>query len=544
MTVRIRFVAYLIVLLGVTQGDLVGAQNIAQLQSGVVKITAKPPSGTANIGTGFIVRLETNVAYIVTAAHVVAGDAQPKVEFFTKRNMPVTAEVLGLEGDDEVRGLALLVVRGAENLPTGVTALALAGAARLSGGEDILVIGFPRNAGPWALIKGNISSRQGRDIYFSPSVDSGHSGGPVFQGGKVVAVVGAGSQSVGRGITVRSAQDYIEGFGITAQEGTGTASAGVEPSPPPTTTAKLEPRQMGPDREIISKDGAPMVLIQAGSFMMGNTKDEVDRAIRECVKELEKDEKTCEGWYNPELPRHKVQVDAFYLDKHEVTNRLFQQFVQKTGYRTTAEQEGSAQAFLEGKGWQEVKGANWRQPEGGQTVFVSNREEHPVVSVSWEDGDAYCRWAKKRLPTEAEFEYAMRAGTTTRYWWGNGSPGSRRVENIADEAAKNLLKAIMIGYDDGSVRTAPVGSYEANLWGLHDMSGNVAEWTADWYADDYYAKSSERNPKGPSSGQYRVLRGGSWIHVPFLVRSALRLRDTPTRRDVFLGFRCAQDVLN
>ena len=127
--------------------QVIGAQDMARLQSGVVKITAKPPEGFPNVGTGFIVRLETNAAYIVTAAHVVAGDAHPKVEFFTKRNMPVMAEVLGLEGDDEVRGLALVVVRGTENLPKGITSLPLA-TASLSGGEDILVIGFPRNAGP------------------------------------------------------------------------------------------------------------------------------------------------------------------------------------------------------------------------------------------------------------------------------------------------------------------------------------------------------------------------------------------------------------
>jgi S1-C subfamily serine protease len=193
------------------------AQDIARLQTGVVKITAKPPSGTANVGTGFIVRMDKDAAYIVTAAHVVAGgDTHPKVEFFTKRNLPVTAEVLGLEGGDEVRGLALLVVRGAENLPNGLAALSLAGTTRFTGGEDILVIGFPRGAGPWALIKGNISSRQGRDVFFSPTVDSGHSGGPIFQDGKVVGVVGAGHQSVGRGVTARSVQDYIEGFGITA----------------------------------------------------------------------------------------------------------------------------------------------------------------------------------------------------------------------------------------------------------------------------------------------------------------------------------------
>ncbi|MEO8341799.1 MAG: SUMF1/EgtB/PvdO family nonheme iron enzyme [Nitrospirota bacterium] len=517
------------------------AQDIARLQSGVVKITAKPPEGTTNVGTGFIVRVDKEAAYIITAAHVVAGDTQPQVEFFTKRNMPVKAEVLGLEGDDEVRGLALVVVRGTENLPKGITALSLAAATRLSGGEDILVIGFPGNAGPWALIKGNISSRQGRDIYFSPSVDSGHSGGPVLHSGNVVAMVGAGSQTVGRGVTARSVQDYIEGFGIMSQENTTSTSIATESSPSPVATAKPEPRPMTQDREVTGKDGAPMVLIPAGSFKMGSTKDEVDQAIRGCVKELEKNEQTCKDWYTPELPQHNVQIDAFYFDKYEVTNRLFQQFVQQTGHRTTAEREGSAKAFVEGKGWEEVKGASWQKPEAGATVFNSDRAEHPVVSVSWEDAQAYCRWAGKRLPTEAGFEYAARAGTTTKYWWGHGNPGARRVENLADESAKKILKGIMTGYDDGTERTAPVGSYEANLWGLHDISGNVAEWTADWYDGSYYGKSPPRNPKGPSSGEYRVFRGGSWDLEPFPVRSALRLRDSPSNRGGPIGFRCAQD---
>jgi sulfatase modifying factor 1 len=285
-----------------------------------------------------------------------------------------------------------------------------------------------------------------------------------------------------------------------------------------------------------------MVLVQSGSFQMGSTEDEVERAIQACVKELEKDQQTCDGWYKPETPRHKVQMTAFYLDKYEVTNRLFQQFVQQTGHQSTAEQEGSARAFVEGKGWEDVKGASWQKPEAGATVFASNRGEHPVVSVSWVDARAYCRWAEKRLPTEAEFEYAMRAGTTTTYWWGRGSPGSRRVENIADETAKHLLKVVMTGYNDGTERTAPIGSYEANPWGLHDLSGNVAEWTADWYSDAYYDKSPPRNPKGPTSGEYRVLRGGSWTYGPGDVRSADRTWLVPSYRNDSIGSRCAQDV--
>lgn len=295
---------------------------------------------------------------------------------------------------------------------------------------------------------------------------------------------------------------------------------------------------------ITGKDGVPMVLIQAGSVLMGSTKDEVDLAIQACVKDYKKDQQTCEGWYKLELPQHKVRIDAFYMDKHEVTNRLFQQFVQQTGYRTTAEQKGSAWAFVESKGWEDVKGTSWRKPEAGATIFESNRAEHPVVVVSWDDAEAYCRWAGQRLPTEAEFEYALRAGTTTKYWWGPGNPESRRVENIADESAKHLLNVIMSGYTDGAVRTAPVGSYEANPWGLHDMSGNVAEWTADWYGDTYYAKSPERNPTGPSSGEKRVVRGGSWTDEPVGVRSAFRNRYLPTQRTDDIGFRCAQDIPN
>lgn len=247
-----------------------------------------------------------------------------------------------------------------------------------------------------------------------------------------------------------------------------------------------------------------------------------------------------------EKPVHRVALDAFYLDKYEVTNKLFQKFARETGYETTAEKEGKAWAYVQDDKWTEVSGANWRKPEGGETVFVSNRDEHPVVSVSWYDAEAYCRWAGKRLPTEAEFEYANRGGTQTTYWWGDGNPGSRRVANIADRTTKQRFPGrpwpIMEGYDDGYARTAPVGSFEPNPFGLYDTTGNVWEWTADWYGKDYYERSPQRNPTGPSSSESRVLRGGSWFSVPSFVRSAYRSWVRPSSRYADHGFRCAQDA--
>jgi len=269
---------------------------------------------------------------------------------------------------------------------------------------------------------------------------------------------------------------------------------------------------------VSGRDGAPMLLIPAGEFQMGSTEDAAN-----------------------EKRVHRVSLDAFYLDTYEVTNKRFQTFVQDTAYVTTAEKEGKAWAYVQDDRWTEVNGANWRKPEGGETVFVSNRDEHPVVAVSWYDADAYCRWAGKRLPTEAEFEYATRAGTQTTYWWGDGNPGSRRVANIADMTNKQRFPGrpwpIMEGHDDGYARTAPVGSFEPNPWGLHDMIGNVSEWTADWYGKEYYERSPTHNPTGPSDGESRVLRGGSWNSEPRNMRSASL---GPTWRNGNIGFRCAK----
>ncbi len=286
----------------------------------------------------------------------------------------------------------------------------------------------------------------------------------------------------------------------------------------------------------------PMVLVPGGTFWMGISDDERDRVIEDCKTELTKHAASCTGWVLTAQPRHQVTLDPFFLDPYEVTNRQFERFVQATGYQTTAEKEGTAFVWLNSQqGWQQTKGATWRQPKAGPDVFASNRADHPVVNVSWYDAEAYCRWAGKRLPTEAEFEYATRAGTQTVYWWGNFSPGIRQVANVADESVRALLPAVITGYDDGYVTTAPVGSYEANPFELFDMTGNVAEWSADWYDGLYYRKSPERNPIGPSSGEYRMTRGGGWNGAAYTSRPAVRTGGTPTERNTKFGFRCAQD---
>jgi sulfatase modifying factor 1 len=296
----------------------------------------------------------------------------------------------------------------------------------------------------------------------------------------------------------------------------------------------------GLPKEITGRDGAQMILIPPGSFWMGSTKTEVELAIKDCMTS-EETEKACLALYEDEMPRHRVSIDAFYLDTHELTNRLFEQFVESMGFQTTAEREGWAKAWVQGRGLTAVKGANWRRPEGSLTQFLPHREQHPVVSVSWEDAAAYCRWADKRLPTEAEWEYAARAGTDTLFWWGNENPSGRRVANIADESAKHLIGGTVQGYTDGYPRTSPIGSFEPNPWGLHGMIGNVAEWTQDWYGGSYKTEA-QHNPKGPAEGKYKVIRGASWAVGLLRARSANRDWDTPSYRHDTVGFRCAMDV--
>ena len=194
----------------------------------------------------------------------------------------------------------------------------------------------------------------------------------------------------------------------------------------------------------------------------------------------------------------------------EVTNRDFGRFVEETGYQTEAEREGRGRVYRLGAGWEDTPGASWRKP-GWET-----KPEEPVVLVSWNDAKAYCGWlAKKtgdacRLPSEAEWEYACRAGATTEFWWGDRMEDGAGKVNGADQTRLPNGSPWSRGFPfaDGYWRTAPVGSSAPNAWGLYDMHGNVWEWCEDWYAT--YTSGVAIAPRGPAMGLNCVSRGGSW----------------------------------
>ncbi|QTR48613.1 SUMF1/EgtB/PvdO family nonheme iron enzyme [Candidatus Thiothrix anitrata] len=230
------------------------------------------------------------------------------------------------------------------------------------------------------------------------------------------------------------------------------------------------------------------------------------------------------GCDSDEKPAHKVTLTKPYkLAKTEVTVAQFRAFVDATGYKTTAEEKGSCWSWADG--WKEVKGNSWLK------LGFEQGEDHPVACVSWDDAQAYVDWLKKetqnlyRLPTEAEWEYAARGGKEGAYPWGQS------IGKDNANCSGNLC-------GDQFEYTSPVGSFAANPFGLKDMHGNVWEWVSDWKGD--YAAEPQQDPKGPSSGVERVVRGGSWSGLGGGVRSAIRGRGDPAMRDYDIGFRPAQ----
>ena len=291
------------------------------------------------------------------------------------------------------------------------------------------------------------------------------------------------------------------------------------------------------------------------------------------------------GTRRNEQPAHKVTVDGFWIDAHNVTNAEFQKFVETTGYKTTAErlvdweeikkqvppgtpkppdemlQPGSL-VFTPPRGpvdlrdmnawWRWTPGADWRHPEGPSSN-IEGREDYPVVQVSWDDAVAYAKWAGKRLPTEAEWEFAARGGLENkRFAWGDEfQPGGKFMANTwTGEFPNRNTKA------DGYERTSPVKSFPANGYGLYDMGGNVWNWVSDLYRADVHAlmakEASCHNPQGPTTswnpghphqGVERVTKGGSFLcHLSYCesYRPTARRGTPPDTGMSHIGFRCAK----
>lgn len=240
----------------------------------------------------------------------------------------------------------------------------------------------------------------------------------------------------------------------------------------------------------------------------------------------------------PEKPVHEVEVGDFWIDEHEVTVADFEKFVTATGYKTESETFGWSGVFdFETGQWARVDGADWRHPNGPKSSAVP---DEPVCQVSWNDASAYAKWAGKRLPTEAEFEFAARGGLDGKtYAWGDElRPGGKIMANYwqGKFPDRNLG-------EDGFVERAPVKRFPANGFGLYDITGNVWEWSADWYDAAFYEKSPSRDPKGPESGVERVIRGGSYLCAENFCsnyRVAGRSHATPDSGLSNLGFRCAK----
>ncbi|MBI3877493.1 MAG: formylglycine-generating enzyme family protein, partial [Verrucomicrobia bacterium] len=274
-----------------------------------------------------------------------------------------------------------------------------------------------------------------------------------------------------------------------------------------------------------------------------------------------------------EKPVHEVMVDGFWMDKYEVTNEQFEKFVQATRYVTIAERKPDPRDFPAGTPVESlvpgsivftprpdivslddhmqwlsyVPGANWRHPEGPDSD-LKGREKHPVVHVCWFDAVAFARWAGKRLPTEAEWEFAARGGLTNApYIWGaEMTPGGKWMANIWQGKFPNENTLL-----DGFKFTAPGGSFPPNGYGLYDMAGNVWEWCADWYLPDYYEQSPAKNPQGPDrsfdpnepGAAKRVTRGGSFLCSDSYCagyRPSMRMKTTPDTGLSHTGFRCVR----
>ena len=708
MTQLVRRCVWICLLLlgAVLPSGLAWAEEQDALKKGVVRILAQA-DGKPREGTGFIMKSQGGLVFIVTAAHVVGDDQAPRIEFYEGKSRTLPARIVGIEAGEE-QGLAVLAVEG--EIPAH-TVLPLNQEKRIKDGDGVTMVGFPRKLGvPWAVTEGKIVARKGKLILVSGAVEEGNSGGPLVKDGQVIGVMVSKTANyayavpaliakytleswhVGFTITLRAVPETLspEGVGrmigerrfnhptdnskgglvgslfgdfeheferqtfgghpIVIDRATGLmwqqqgstampaevvniyvedlnrsryggftdwrvptleeaasliARGGInnglfidrvfDPSrtmlytsdvriftsdgsksrrpwlvdldngkidafgafvntptfvravrsgmEAPLVSEKetngmpgtaVEPAQASPPVQVTGNDGAIMRLVPAGPFQMG-VDDETMKVAG---------------------PAHTVHLDAFYLGEYEVTVGQYAQFLQTSH-------------------WSELKDWELIRKELDPTV--------PMMDVRWPDAVAYCHWAGKRLPTEAEWEKAARGTDGRRYPWGNDEPSEIAANVLSDDTNpkfrhhqsplsnfQNRNASLETFFSENTVlpvvkkwlRTGGSFPLDKSPYGIFDLGGNVAEWVADWYRDDYYNGSPDRNPAGPHDAGTKTIRGGSWVDgiatekkdtksvyasaQTFFRRglhiNAERFQVGNGEYGIGLGFRCAQDV--
>jgi formylglycine-generating enzyme required for sulfatase activity len=290
---------------------------------------------------------------------------------------------------------------------------------------------------------------------------------------------------------------------------------------------------LGVPVEFKNELGMTFVLIPPGTFLMGTSDDEPGH----------------KGAEYAEGPLHQVTLTRpFYLGKHEVTVGQFRAFVEATKHVTDGEKNGGGNAHDEKAVWKHRPGTNWRKP--GYAGPFELKDEQPVVHVSHTDANAFCKWLATKagksklkeygLPTEAQWEWACRAGSATRYWWGADEDKTGKVANVGDRTLKKVhpeWPRVVMPMDDGHAFVAPVGSYRANAFGLHDMLGNVWEFCSTRFGP--YPKEPLTDPGDIDPKRGFAVRGGGWSNTPTDVRSGGRNADPPHFCHSNLGFRVA-----
>lgn len=451
--------------------QLASAQEIDSLRKGMVKVIATVDE-MQKTGAEFITKHDAQTTYIVTTAHVVAGDKFPGVVFFSERHM------LGRNVQDNDELIAISFTPGIERAHVPVA----------------------------------LASRQGADLIFDGNLDKGNSDAIVLKKGSVTDLVIKGNNRLGRAIPEKFITTMLDEWDVILTKGeVVTAQLTSEPTPqeklPTATRLPIEP---------------DMAVIPAGKLIMGSPKTEPGR-------------------YSNEGPQHEVSIASFAISRTEITVGQFRLFVQDKDYhggkefQTTAEEndKGCWNWNEEKKQFERIPQRNWKSPRFQQ------HDDHPAVCISWDDAQAYVQWLLKktgkqyRLPTEAEWEYVARAGTTTVYWWG-------------DSIGKNNAVCDDCGSQWDGKQTAPVGSFKPNAFGVYDTSGNVWEWTQDCWHDDYTNAPSNGKAwleKDDGDCSRRVVRGGSWGFDPLDLRSASRDWVITDGAGHGTGFRVVSDLL-